>query len=118
MIKEHAKTNKLKLSQERLKEIQSELLLDKTTSFYVFYILAIYYKRNIIIKMDEVYMHFLANECEKDTYLITRNQGKYNIQMQCLKEEDKEALQAFMLNSIAFHTKRKFEEHCKSLMNQ
>tara|TARA_B100000900_G_C20585276_1_gene719290 strand:+ start:662 stop:1438 length:777 start_codon:yes stop_codon:yes gene_type:complete len=90
MIKEHAKTNKLKLSQVRLKEIQSELLLDKTTSFYVFYILAIYYKRNIIIKMDEVYMHFLANECEKDTYLITRNQGKYNIQMQCLKEEDKE----------------------------
>jgi len=35
-----------------------------------------------------------------------------------LKEEDKEVLQAFMLNSIAFHTKRKFEEHCKSLMNQ
>jgi hypothetical protein len=88
-IKEHAKTNGLKMSQVRLKEIQSELLLDKKTSYYVFYIMAFYYKLNIIVQCDEIYMHFQCNDNSKDLFLIQYSKYKYELQIQCLKEDEK-----------------------------
>ena len=88
-IKEHAKANELKLSQVRLKEIQSELLLDKKTSNYVFYVMAFYYKLNIIIQNDTMYMYFPCNQTTRETFLIQYSKHKYEVQIQSLKEDEK-----------------------------
>lgn len=88
-IKEYAKANELKLSQVRLKEIQSELLLDKKTSNYVFYVMAFYYKLNIIIQNDTTYMYFPCNQTTRETYLIQYRNNKNEVQIQSLKEDEK-----------------------------
>tara|TARA_Y100000816_G_scaffold102110_2_gene71237 strand:- start:4727 stop:5494 length:768 start_codon:yes stop_codon:yes gene_type:complete len=88
-IKEHAKANELKLSQVRLKEIQSELLLDKKTSNYVFYVMAFYYKLNIIIQNDTTYMYFPCNQTTRETFLIQYRNHKNEVHIQCLKEDEK-----------------------------
>ena len=51
--------------------------------------MAFYYKLNIIVQCDEIYMHFQCNDNSKDLFLIQYSKYKYELQIQCLKEDEK-----------------------------
>jgi len=85
MIKETAKQSAHKLSQVRLKEIQSELLLDKNTSNYVFFVMCVYYKVNAIIQIDNMYMHFQTGSTE--TLLFTKINNTYEVDLIAISQD-------------------------------
>lgn len=85
MIKDVAKQSEIKMSQVRLKEIQSELLLDKNTSSYVFFVMCVYYKVNAIIQIENIYMHFQTGS--QETFLFTKHKNVYEIDLYPISQE-------------------------------
>jgi len=94
-IKTAAKQFGNKLSQIRLKEIQSELLLDKNTSNYVFFVMCIYYKINAVIQNESTYMHFHTGS--SDTYLFTRQKHAYETDLTPITPDQLQNIQATSL---------------------
>ena len=92
MIKDAAKQSAHKLSQVRLKEIQSELLLDKNTSYYVFFVMCVYYKINAVMQIDSMYMHFHTGS--SDTYLFTKTKNAYEIDLEPITQDKLQHIQA------------------------
>lgn len=86
VIKDNAKHHGIKLSQVRFKEIMSELLMDKKTSYHVFYALCNYYKINAIISMDKCYMNFQTGA--EQTYKFIKQKGHFEVNFEPMKKED------------------------------
>jgi hypothetical protein len=86
VIKDSAKHHGIKLSQVRFKEIMSELLMDKKTSYHVFYALCHYYKINAMITMDKCYMNFQTG-AEK-TYRFIKQKSHFEVNFEPMKKED------------------------------
>lgn len=86
VIKDSAKHHGIKLSQVRFKEIMSELLMDKKTSYHVFYALCHYYKINAIIVMDKCYMNFQTGA--EQTYKFMKQKGHFEVNLEPMKKEE------------------------------
>ena len=86
VIKDNAKHHGIKLSQVRFKEIMSELLMDKKTSYHVFYALCNYYKINAMITMDKCYMHFQTGA--ENTYKFIKEKSHFEVNFESMKKED------------------------------
>ena len=86
VIKDNAKNHGIKLSQVRFKEIMSELLMDKKTSYHVFYALCNYYKVNVMIVMDKCYMNFQTGA--EQTYKFMKQKGHFEVNFEPMKKED------------------------------
>lgn len=77
IIKEKVKHFNLKISNVKLKEAMSDLLLNKNTNYYVLYIMCIYYDISVIIDNHPICYHF-QNE-SKHTYVIKKLEQKYEL---------------------------------------
>ena len=73
LLKEYAQKAGLKLSNVKLQHIESSVLIDKKTSWYVFWVLCAFYKRNAIVVQDKVIMEFYIDD-EYDTHLYERDE--------------------------------------------
>lgn len=73
LLKEYAQKTGLKLSNVKLQHIESSVLIDKKTSWYVFWVLCVFYKRNAIVVQDKVIMEFYIDD-EYDTHLYERDE--------------------------------------------
>lgn len=82
-IKSQAQINGCKITNVRLKTVESELLMDNKTSWYGFWIMCAYYKKNILIVQNKVYLEFVVDSVY-DTYLMERNDEGYVI-LDCVK---------------------------------
>lgn len=71
-IKSNLKLYNCKWSNVRFQETQSELMLDKKTSWSAFHAMCIFYKINAILVQDDIYMEFKTNDIEP-YYKLTRN---------------------------------------------
>ena len=89
LLKEYAQKSGLKLSNVKLQHIQSSVLIDRRTSWYVFWVLCAFYKRNAIIVQDKILMHFQIDE-EYDTHLFKRDEyGRISTDFSPMTKEDK-----------------------------
>ena len=64
-IKEHPielKSVNYKISNNAIKEIMSELMINKNTSFLALYAISCYYKKNVYIVKDKSYLYFSYNK--------------------------------------------------------
>lgn len=71
-IKSILKTLDYKWSNVRFQETQSELMLNKKTSWASFHAMCIFYKLNAILVQDNIYLEFRTNETDP-CYKFTRN---------------------------------------------
>ena len=63
-IKSGLKSHDYKWSNVRFQEVQSELMLDKKTSWSSFHAMCVFYKLNAILVQDSIYMEFKTNDTE------------------------------------------------------
>lgn len=82
-IKSQAQINGCKITNVRLKTVESELLMDNKTSWYGFWVMCAYYKKNILIIQNKVCLEFLVDSVY-DTYLMERNDEGY-VTLDCVK---------------------------------
>ena len=71
-IKSLAANNGIRLTNVKLQIIESELMVNKTTSWYAFWIMCTFYKVNIVLVQKNIYMKFHVDN-EYKTYLLTRD---------------------------------------------
>jgi len=71
-IKSSLKLYNYKWSNVRFQETQSELMLDKKTSWSSFHAMCVFYKLNAILVQDDIYMEFKMNDTEP-YYKLMRN---------------------------------------------
>jgi hypothetical protein len=71
-IKSLASNNGIRLTNVKLQIIESELMVNKTTSWYAFWIMCTFYKVNIVLVQKNIYMKFHVDN-EYKTYLLTRD---------------------------------------------
>lgn len=82
-IKSQAQINGCKITNVKLKSIESELLMDNKTSWYGFWVMCAYYKKNVLIIQNKVYLEFIVDSVY-DTYLMERNDEGY-VTLDCVK---------------------------------
>jgi len=82
-IKSQAQINGCKITNVKLKSIESELLMDNKTSWYGFWVMCAYYKKNILIIQNKVCLEFMVDSVY-DTYLMERNDEGY-VTLDCVK---------------------------------
>lgn len=82
-IKSQAQINGCKITNVRLKTVESELLMDNKTSWYGFWVMCAYYKKNILIIQNKVCLEFMVDSVY-DTYLMERNDEGY-VTLDCVK---------------------------------
>jgi hypothetical protein len=82
-IKSQSQTNGFKITNVRVKTVESELLMGDKTSWYGFWIMCAYYKKNVLIVQNKVYLEFVVDSVY-DTYLMERNDEGYVI-LDCVK---------------------------------
>lgn len=82
-IKSQAQINGCKITNVKLKSIESELLMDNKTSWYGFWVMCAYYKKNILIIQNKVCLEFIVDSVY-DTYLMERNDEGY-VTLDCVK---------------------------------
>lgn len=88
LLKELAQKSGLKLSNVKLQHIESSVMIDRKTSWYVFWVLCAFYKRNALIIQDNVVMQFHIDN-EYDTHLFTRDeQGRISVDFAPMTTED------------------------------
>jgi len=75
-IKSQAQTNGCKITNVRIKTVESELLMDNKTSWYGFWIMCAYYKKNVLIIQNKICMEFTVDSVY-DTYIMERNDEGY-----------------------------------------
>jgi len=63
-IKSTLKMHDYKWSNVRFQETQSELMLDKKTSWSAFHAICVFYKLNVVLVQDNIYMEFKTNDTE------------------------------------------------------
>jgi len=95
LIKEKAKSFKLKISNVRLKEVMSDLLLNKNTNYYVFYVMCMYYQTNVVIDIDQIYYRFQNGDSA--TYIIKKTEQKYELNPTSMSVND---MVAFLQNKF------------------
>lgn len=71
-IKNKASTNGIKITNVKMQLIESELMVDKKTTWYAFWIMCMYYKVNVLMVQNNIYMRFHVDNDFK-TYLFTRD---------------------------------------------
>ena len=82
-IKSQAQINGCKITNVKLKTIESELLMDNKTSWYGFWVMCAYYKKNILIIQNKICLEFMVDSVY-DTYLMERNDEGY-VTLDCVK---------------------------------
>lgn len=82
-VKSQAQINGCKITNVRMKTIESELLIDKKTSWYGLWVMCSYYKKNILIVQNQIYMEFNVDNAY-DTYLFERNDDGH-VKVDCVK---------------------------------
>lgn len=73
------KNNTIKLANTKLQEIQAELMVNKQTSMFTFYIMCIYYKIRALVVYNKTYMDIGPADMDtsKDTYIFSRSKEGY-----------------------------------------
>lgn len=71
-IKNIANNNGIKISNVKMQMIQSDLLTDKKTTWFIFWIMCVFYKVNVLLVQDTIYMKFNVDN-EYKTYLFLRD---------------------------------------------
>lgn len=88
LLKEYAQKCDLKLSNVKLQHIESSLLIDKKTSWYVFWVLCAFYQKNAIVVQEKVMMEFFIDS-DYDTHLYERDEhGRISVGFAPMTKED------------------------------
>lgn len=82
-VKSQAQMNGCKITSVKLKSIESELLIDKKTSWYGLWVMCSYYKKNVLIVQNQIFMEFNVDNAY-DTYLFERNDDGH-VKVDCEK---------------------------------
>ena len=67
-----AKSNGVKITNIKMQIIESDLMVDSKTTWYSFWIMCFYYKINVILVQNNIYMEFKTDSVY-DTYLVERD---------------------------------------------
>lgn len=101
-IKTCAQTNQVKISNVRMQEIAAEMMINKKTSWYVFYVMCMYYKFNAIILQNEIYIKFMV-DLEYDTFLFERsNDGFFSVDVESISKVRQEDIESTCLKIDPF----------------
>jgi len=71
-IKSLAKTNGIKISNVKMQVVESDLMIDSKTTWYSFWVMCVYYKINVLLVQNNIYMEFKTDSVH-DTYLVERS---------------------------------------------
>jgi|TARA_E500000178_G_scaffold340373_1_gene382992 hypothetical protein len=71
-IKTTAKSNGVKITNTKMQVIESDLMVDSKTTWYSFWIMCFYYKINVLLVQNNIYMEFKTDSVY-DTYLVERD---------------------------------------------
>lgn len=88
LLKELALKSGLKLSNVKLQHIESSVLIDKKTSWFVFWVLCAFYKRNVIVVQENVMLKFHIDS-DYNTHLFQRDEhGRVSIDFAPMTTDD------------------------------
>lgn len=82
-IKTSAVQNGVKMTNVKLQNVASELMTDRKTTWYTFWVLCFYYKINAILVQKDIYMEFNTDSIY-DTYHFEKNDD-HQITVDCVK---------------------------------
>jgi hypothetical protein len=82
-IKSLAKNNGFKITNVKMQLVESELMVDRKTSWLGFWIMCLYYNINAIIVQDKIYMEFNVDS-HYNTYLFEKNED-FHMNVDCIK---------------------------------
>lgn len=82
-IKTSALQNGVKMTNVKLQNVASELMTDRKTTWYTFWVLCFYYKINAILVQKDIYMEFNTDSIY-DTYHFEKNDD-HQITVDCVK---------------------------------
>jgi hypothetical protein len=82
-VKTTAQANGLKISNVKMQFIESEFMIDRKTSYYMFWVMCMFYRINAILVQESVYMEFQVDSVYP-TYLFEKN-SEFHIQVDCVK---------------------------------
>lgn len=88
IIKSTLKQYDYKWSNVRFQETQSELMLDKKTSWSAFHAMCIFYKLNAILVQDDIYMEFKTNDIEPYYKLMRNVDGFVSVDTSAISSND------------------------------
>ena len=83
LVKSTAQSNGIKISNVKLQSIESEFMIDRKTSYYMFWVMCMFYKINALLVQDTIYMEFQVDSVYP-TYLFEKN-SEFHIQVDCVK---------------------------------
>jgi hypothetical protein len=75
-----------KWSNVRFQETQSELMLDKKTSWFAFHAMCMFYKINAVLVQDNVYMEFKTNDTDEFYQFNRTQEGFVSVDMTPISE--------------------------------
>lgn len=81
-IKSLAEMNQVKLTNVKMQIIESQLMVDRKTTWAMFWVMCAYYKINALIVQEDIYMEFLVDD-SYNTYLFEKDQD-FHITVDCI----------------------------------